>query len=80
MAIINYKPTTNARRNMFHHGLQRPEQVWPGEEPCWLRRIKLPAATATAESPSATEAAANRKKYRIIDFKRQKNDMAATGS
>ena len=37
---------------------------------------KTPAATATAVSPSATAAAGNKKKYRIIDFKRDKNGTA----
>ena len=37
----------------------------------------MPAATATAALPSATAAAGNKRKYRIIDFKRDKLDMPA---
>ena len=48
------------------------------EEPAGSLKKKLPAATATAESPFATEAAATARKYRVIDFKRQKIDMPAT--
>ncbi len=77
MAIINYKPTTNARRNMsttdFSVLARRVR-----EKACLLRRIKLPAATATAESPFATRGGGNRKKYRVIDFKRQKTTWLLT--
>ena len=57
MAIINYKPTTNARRNMSTTDFSALSKTGP-EKSLLLRRIKLPAATATAESPFATEAAA----------------------
>lgn len=56
MAIINYKPTTNARRNMSTTDFSALSKTGP-EKTCWLRRIKLPAATATAESPFAIAAA-----------------------
>ena len=41
-----------------------------------LRRS--PAETATEELLFATEAAASRRKYRVIDFKRDKDNMNAT--
>ena len=79
MAIINYKPTTPGRRNMSitDYSAHCPRSVRRRACSSSLKN-KVPAATATAESPFATEAAATARKYRIIDFKRQKIDMAAT--
>ncbi len=44
-----------------------------GEKPARPPESKKSAATAMAESPSATAAAAIGKKYRIIDFKRKRS-------
>ena len=78
MAIKNYKPNHPRQGGIC---LSQTTPAFPRmvlRRACWLLWIKKPAATATAASPSAIAAAANRKKYRIIDFKRQKHDVEAT--
>ena len=60
MPIINYKPTTPSRRNMSVTDYSGLSKVAPEKSllaPLNKKSGRLPAATATAESPSATEAA-----------------------
>ena len=52
MAIINYKPTTNARRNMSTTDFSALSKTGPEKS------LLAPKNKAAAESPFATEAAA----------------------
>ena len=77
MAIKDFQPDDALAQKYdcaFHHkGLSK---VKPGEEPSSKRSRRPLAATATAASPFAI-GGGNKKKYRIIDFKRQKLDVYA---
>ena len=77
MAIINYKPTTPGRRNMSvtdYSGLSKG-----GPEKSLLKSLKNKSGrTSYGRITVRHRGGGNRKKYRIIDFKRQKLDMAAT--
>ena len=77
MAIKNYKPTTAARRNMSvtdYTGLSKngPEKSLLAPLGNHSGRNSYGRITVRHRGGS------NRKKYRIIDFKRQKHDMPAT--
>ncbi len=76
MAIINYKPTTNARRNMSttdYSGLSKN-----GPEKSLLAPLsKNSGRNSYGKITVRHRGGGNRRKYRIIDFKRQKS-MAAT--
>lgn len=77
MAIINYKPTTPGRRNMSvtdYSGLSKG-----GPEKSLLKALKNKSGrNSYGRITVRHRGGGNRKKYRIIDFKRQKLDMAAT--
>lgn len=77
MPIINYKPTSAARRNMSvtdYSGLSKN-----GPEKSLLSPIRKSAGrNSYGRITVRHRGGGNRKKYRIIDFKRQKNDMEAT--
>ena len=77
MAIINYKPTTPGRRNMSvtdYSGLSKG-----GPEKSLLKSLKNKSGrNSYGRITVRHRGGGNRKKYRIIDFKRQKLDMAAT--
>jgi len=77
MAIKNYKPTTAARRNMSvtdYTGLSKD-----GPEKSLLAPLdKKAGRNSYGRITVRHRGGGNRKKYRIIDFKRQKHDMPAT--
>ena len=77
MAIKNYKPTTAARRNMSvtdYTGLSKN-----GPEKSLLVPLdKKAGRNSYGRITVRHRGGGNRKKYRIIDFKRQKHDMTAT--
>lgn len=77
MAIINYKPTTPGRRNMSvtdYSGLSKN-----GPEKSLLKSLRSTSGrNSYGRITVRHRGGANRNKYRIIDFKRQKNDMQAT--
>ena len=78
MSIKTYRPTTPARRQMTVSGFDGVEKhVKPEKSASSRSSRRTPAATATAASPSATRAAATARKYRVIDFKRDKTEMTA---
>ncbi|MBR5586829.1 MAG: 50S ribosomal protein L2 [Clostridia bacterium] len=77
MAIINYKPTTPGRRYMSvtdYSGLSKN-----GPEKSLLKSLKSSSGrNSYGRITVRHRGGANRRKYRIIDFKRQKIDMEAT--
>ena len=77
MSIINYKPTTPGRRNMSttdYSGLSKS-----GPEKSLLKPVKSTSGrNSYGRITVRHRGGGNRKKYRIIDFKRQKTDMSAT--
>lgn len=77
MPIINYKPTSAARHNMSvtdYTGLSKN-----GPEKSLLAPLdKKAGRNSYGRITVRHRGGGNRKKYRVIDFKRQKNDMAAT--
>ena len=77
MAIKVYKPTTNARRNMSvteYSGLSKVEP-----EKSLLAPIKKNAGrNSYGRITVRHRGGGNRRKYRIIDFKRQKFDVTGT--
>ena len=77
MAIKNYKPTTAARRNMSvtdYTGLSKN-----GPEKSLLAPLdKKAGRNSYGRITVRHRGGGNRKKYRIIDFKRQKHDVPAT--
>ena len=77
MAIKLYKPTTNARRNMSVTDYSVLSKVAP--EKSLLAPIKKNAGrNSYGRITVRHRGGGNRRKYRIIDFKRQKSDMPAT--
>ena len=77
MAIINYKPTTNARRNMSTTDFSALSKTGP-EKSLLAPKNKAAGRNSYGRITVRHQGGGNRKKYRVIDFKRQKNDMAAT--
>ncbi len=76
MAIKTYKPTTNARRNMSVTDYSLLSKNGP--EKSLLSKIKKNAGrNSYGRITVRHRGGGNRKKYRMIDFKRQ-NDMPAT--
>ncbi|MBQ6021313.1 MAG: 50S ribosomal protein L2 [Clostridia bacterium] len=76
MAIKVYKPTTNGRRNMSTTDYSSLSKV----EPCrsLLEPIKKTAGrNSYGRITVRHHGGGNRKKYRVIDFKRQKLDVTA---
>ena len=77
MPIINYKPTSAARHNMSvtdYTGLSKN-----GPEKSLLAPLdKKAGRNSYGRITVRHRGGGNRKKYRIIDFKRQKHDMEAT--
>lgn len=75
MAIKTYKPTTNARRNMSVTDYSELSKVAP--EKSLLAPIKKNSGrNSYGRITVRHRGGGNRKKYRIIDFKRQKFDIA----
>lgn len=77
MAIKVYKPTTNARRNMSVTDYSGLSKVEP--EKSLLAPIKKNSGrNSYGRITVRHRGGGNRKKYRIIDFKRQKFDVTGT--
>ena len=77
MPIINYKPTTNARRNMSVTDYSGLSKVAP-EKSLLAPLNKKSGRNSYGRITVRHRGGGNRRKYRIIDFKRQKFDMPAT--
>ena len=76
MAIKNYKPTTPSRRNMSV--VDYSELSKKGPEKSLLAPLnKKSGRNSYGRTTVRHKGGANRRKYRIIDFKRQKFDMPA---
>ena len=77
MAIKNYKPTTPSRRNMSVTDYSSLSKVAP--ERSLLEPIsKKSGRNSYGRITVRHRGGGNRRKYRVIDFKRQKFDMPAT--
>ena len=77
MAIKNYKPTTPSRRNMSVTDYSSLSKVAP--ERSLLEPIsKNSGRNSYGRITVRHRGGGNRRKYRVIDFKRQKFDMPAT--
>ena len=77
MAIKNYNPTTNGRRNMSTTDYSKLSKVAP--ERSLLEPVKKTAGrNSYGRITVRHHGGGNRKKYRVIDFKRQKLGMNAT--
>lgn len=77
MAIKNYKPTTPSRRNMSVTDYSSLSKVAP--ERSLLEPIsKKSGRNSYGRITVRHRGGGNRKKYRVIDFKRQKFDVPAT--
>lgn len=77
MPITNYKPTTNARRNMSVTDYTGLSKVAP-EKSLLASKKNHSGRNSYGRITVRHRGGGNRKKYRIIDFKRQKADMPAT--
>lgn len=75
MAIKNYKPTTPSRRNMSVTDYSELSKVAP-EKSLLLPLNKKAGRNSYGRITVRHRGGGNRKKYRIIDFKRQKFDVA----
>ena len=77
MAIKVYKPTTNARRNMSVTDYSELSKVAP--EKSLLEPLKKHSGrNSYGRITVRHKGGGNRRKYRVIDFKRQKFDVEAT--
>ena len=77
MAIKHYKPTTNGRRNMTTMDYSELSKVAP--ERSLLEPLKKNAGrNSYGRITVRHRGGGNRRKYRVIDFKRAKFDVTAT--
>lgn len=77
MAIKNYNPTTPSRRNMSGSTFEELSKVDP-EKSLLISLSKNSGRNSYGRITVRHRGGGNRKKYRIIDFKRDKADMPAT--
>ena len=77
MAIKNYKPTTPSRRNMSVTDYSMLSKCEP-EKSLLAPLAKKSGRNSYGRITVRHRGGGNRRKYRIIDFKRQKSDMPAT--
>ena len=77
MPIINYKPTTPSRRNMSVTDYSGLSKVAP-EKSLLAPLNKKSGRNSYGRITVRHRGGGNRRKYRIIDFKRQKFDVPAT--
>lgn len=77
MAIINYKPTTNARRNMSTTDFSALSKTGP-EKSLLAPKNKAAGRNSYGRITVRHRGGGNRRKYRVIDFKRSKDGMNAT--
>jgi len=76
MAIKNYKPTTPSRRNMSVSAFEELSKAEP-EKSLLASLTKHSGRNSYGRITVRHRGGGNRKKYRIIDFKRDKTDMPA---
>ena len=77
MAIINYKPTTPSRRNMSCTDYSGLSKVAP-EKSLLAPLNKKSGRNSYGRITVRHRGGGNRRKYRIIDFKRTKHGIPAT--
>ena len=77
MAIINYKPTTNARRNMSTTDFSALSKTGP-EKSLLAPKNKAAGRNSYGRITVRHRGGGNKRKYRVIDFKRDKMDVTAT--
>ena len=77
MSIKVYKPTTNARRNMSVTDYSELSKVAP-ERSLLAPLSKNAGRNSYGRITVRHRGGGNRRKYRVIDFKRDKTDMTAT--
>ena len=77
MPIINYKPTTPSRRNMSVIDYSNLSKVKP-EKSLLAKLNKNSGRNNTGRITVRHRGGGNRRKYRVIDFKRQKFDIPGT--
>jgi large subunit ribosomal protein L2 len=77
MPIINYNPTTPSRRNMSVATFEELSKVEP-EKSLLLSKTKHSGRNSYGRITVRHRGGGNRKKYRIIDFKRDKKDALGT--
>lgn len=77
MAIINYKPTTNARRNMSTTDFSALSKTGP-EKSLLAPKNKAAGRNSYGRITVRHRGGGNRRKYRVIDFKRSKDGVNAT--
>ena len=76
MAIINYKPTTNARRNMSTTDFSALSKTGP-EKSLLAPKNKAAGRNSYGRITVRHRGGGNKRKYRIIDFRRDKMEMPA---
>ena len=77
MPIVNYKPTSNGRRGMSVIDYSELSKVKP-EKSLLDTKKKKAGRNSYGRITVRHHGGGNRQKYRIIDFKRNKEDMKAT--
>ena len=77
MPIVNYKPTSNGRRGMSVVDYSDLSKVKP-EKSLLAKKKKNAGRNSYGRITVRHHGGGNRQKYRIIDFKRNKEDMKAT--
>ena len=77
MAIKHYKPYTPSRRNMTSLDFAEITKKTP-EKSLLAKKKKHAGRNSYGKITVRHQGGGNRQKYRIIDFKRQKDDMVAT--
>jgi large subunit ribosomal protein L2 len=77
MAIKTYKPTTNGRRNMTGFDFAEITKSTP-EKSLLAKKSKTGARNASGRMTVRHHGGGHKKQYRIIDFKRIKDDKVAT--
>ncbi|GAP02839.1 50S ribosomal protein L2 [Fructobacillus pseudoficulneus] len=77
MAIKKYKPTSNGRRNMTTSDFAEITKTTP-EKSLLAKKSKTGARNASGRMTVRHKAGGHKQAYRIIDFKRTKDDKFAT--
>ena len=77
MGIKHYKPTTPSTRNMTSLSYEEITKKTP-EKSLLAKKKKNAGRNSYGRITVRHQGGGNRQKYRVIDFKRQKDDMEAT--
>ena len=77
MAVKNYRPYTPSRRNMTSSSFEEVTKKTPEKSLLSVKK-KNAGRNSYGRITVRHQGGENRKKYRVIDFKRQKDDMYAT--